>query len=133
MKKWIDEKSVPLVWEFTQQIAPKIFQSKLKVHFLYFIDEADSQIAKSAIKPLAKVSEKYNDKMVFVSINAADKTNAQILDFFGLKKENLPTYAIFEVLTSFREVIISRFCKAVISALYETIKNRIEPRSHISN
>ena len=102
LKKWIDEKSVPLVWEFTQQIAPKIFQSKLKVHFLYFIDEADSQIAKSAIKPLAKVSEKYNDKMVFVSINAADKTNAQILDFFGLKKENLPTYAIFEVLTSFR-------------------------------
>jgi len=95
--KWILQKSVPLVWEFDQNTGAKIFASKIKVHFLYFINEAESAAAKMAIEPLKKVAEVHKDKLIFVTVNAAVTSNKGVLEFFGLGDLDLPTYGIYEM------------------------------------
>lgn len=47
-----------------------------------------------AIKPAA---EKFRGQIIFVYLDSAKKDNAQILDFFGLKEDDCPTYLIYEV------------------------------------
>merc|ERR1712226_821009 len=95
--KWILEKSVPLVWEFDQNTGAKIFASKIKVHFLYFINEAESAEAKKAIAPLKDVAAVHKDDIIFVTVNAAVASNKGVLDFFGLGDLDLPTYGIYEM------------------------------------
>jgi len=95
--KWILQKSVPLVWEFDQNTGAKIFASKIKVHFLYFINEAEAAEAKKAIEPLKKVAEVHKDKLIFVTVNAAVTSNKGVLEFFGLGDLDLPTYGIYEM------------------------------------
>ena len=87
-----------MVWEFDQNTGAKIFASKIKVHFLYFINEAEAAEAKKAIEPLKKVAEVHKDKIIFVTVNAAVTSNKGVLEFFGLGDLDLPTYGIYEVI-----------------------------------
>ena len=103
--KWILEKSVPLVWEFDQNTGAKIFASKIKVHFLYFINEAESAEAKKAIAPLKDVAAVHKDDIIFVTVNAAVASNKGVLEFFGLGDLDLPTYGIYEVINFVKLVL----------------------------
>ena len=42
--KFVKVESIPLVLEFSQEAAPKIFGSDIKVHFLLFIDKSDKEV-----------------------------------------------------------------------------------------
>ena len=42
IKKWNVENSVPLVWEFNQNTAQKIFKDAAKVHYIYFQENKDN-------------------------------------------------------------------------------------------
>ena len=42
IKKWVDDNSVPLVWEFSQSTAQKIFKGTAKVHYIYFEEKKEN-------------------------------------------------------------------------------------------
>ena len=58
-----------------------------------------------ALKPAAKEAK---GKMIFVTVDAAQKENAQVLEFFGIKEDETPDYIIFEVITSYLWLIKTR-------------------------
>ncbi len=51
-----------------------------------------------AIRPAAK---KNKGKIIFVLLDSGVEENKQVLDFFGLKEDDLPEYLIFEVSDSY--------------------------------
>jgi len=98
IEAWINEQSIPLVWEFTSTNAQKIFAQKAKTHFLYFI-KGGEEIQKD-IQPLRKVATDYKDKVVFAYVNVDDKSNAQVTKFFGIDATMVPMYTLFEMESS---------------------------------
>lgn len=58
---------------------------------------------------LRQLSKEYRDKMVFVFLKTADEANAQILDYFGIKKTDCPMHLIYEVLKYIFKIIIKNY------------------------
>ena len=95
IEKWLSSETVPLVWEFTQTSAQKIFAQKPKVHLLYFIKAAGD--AEKQIEPLKKVAQEFKGHAVIVYINTNEPSNEKVLQFFGVTDQQVPVYALFEV------------------------------------
>ncbi|XP_038053242.1 protein disulfide-isomerase-like [Patiria miniata] len=93
VKKFIMNNRLPLVIEFTDETAPKIFGGDVKVHNLLFIGKDDEKFGDihSAFSEVAKDSK---GEMLFVLINTDKETNARITEFFAITKEGLPTMRI---------------------------------------
>merc|ERR1712088_809125 len=97
IEAWIQDTSVPLIWEFTGTNAQKIFAQKAKTHFLYFITVEDAQ---KQVAPLKPVAVEYKDKITFVYINVQEKSNEQVMKFFGIDNKMVPMYTLFEMESS---------------------------------
>jgi len=97
IEAWIQDTSVPLIWEFTGTNAQKIFAQKAKTHFLYFITVEDAQ---KQVEPLKPVATEYKDKVTFVYINVQEKSNEQVMKFFGIDNKMVPMYTLFEMESS---------------------------------
>jgi len=91
VKDFVDTNRLPLVTEFTQESAQKIFGGEIKTHMLLFTSKkaADFQANVDVFKAVAP---DFKGKVLFIYINIDEDDNARILDFFGLKKDECPTY-----------------------------------------
>eukprot|EP00094_Tigriopus_californicus_P003029 TCALIF_02918-PA protein Name:"Similar to Pdi Protein disulfide-isomerase (Drosophila melanogaster)" AED:0.09 eAED:0.09 QI:135/0.83/0.71/1/0.66/0.85/7/1031/440 len=96
IKKWVAVESLPLISEFVQDQLNKIFGSEIKVHLLLLSPKTgenyEAQMA--AMKPVAKANK---GKIIFVHVDSENNETAQVLEFFGLKKDDLPKYVILEL------------------------------------
>ena len=88
---------MPLVNEFTQEAAPKIFGSAVKVHFLQFFSFEDEEAKKKNVETLRAVAKDHKGKMIFVYLDSEFDGNEQILEFFGLSADDAPCNLIYEV------------------------------------
>merc|ERR1739838_964656 len=68
-----------------------------KTHFLYFITVEDAQ---KQVEPLKPVAIEYKDKITFVYINVQEKSNEQVMKFFGIDNKMVPMYTLFEMESS---------------------------------
>jgi len=91
--------TTPLVTEFNQENAAKIFSSDIVKHFLLLSSKGDKE-HESRIKDLTIVSKKNRERMIFVHLDCSDAEHENVLEFFGITKEQCPTYVIFEMETS---------------------------------
>merc|ERR1712002_723194 len=91
--------TTPLVTEFNQENAAKIFSSDIVKHFLLLSSKEDKD-HESRIEDLKIVSKKNRERMIFVHLNSDDDEHENVLEFFNIKKEQCPTYVIFEMETS---------------------------------
>jgi protein disulfide-isomerase A1 len=98
IEAWINEQSIPSVWEFSSTNAQKIFATKAKVHFLYFI-KGGEDLSKD-LEPLKKVSADYKNKVTFAYVDVNEKSNAQVTKFFGIDASMAPMYTLFEMESS---------------------------------
>jgi hypothetical protein len=62
---------------------------------LYFITVEDAQ---KQVEPLKPVATEYKDKVTFVYINVQEKSNEQVMKFFGIDDKMVPMYTLFEVI-----------------------------------
>jgi protein disulfide-isomerase A1 len=87
--KFVAGNSLPLLVEFNHETAQKIFSGEIKNHILFFhsfkSDEYESQanIAK-------EIAKEYKGQMLFVSINTDEEDHKRILEFFGMKEDEIP-------------------------------------------
>lgn len=88
LKKWITAQSLPLIVEFSHETASKIFGGDIKNHLLLFLSKEAGHFEKyvDGVKPSA---EKFRGKVLFVTIDTDEDDHARIMEFFGMKKEEV--------------------------------------------
>lgn len=104
IKKFIAQNSLPLVVEFSHQTAQKIFGGDVKAHNLLFISKSASD-SEQIIENFRSVAKDYKNKVLFVTINADVEDHERIMEFFGLKKTQVPELRIIrleEEMTKFK-------------------------------
>ncbi|ESO84205.1 hypothetical protein LOTGIDRAFT_184255 [Lottia gigantea] len=88
IEAFVGENQLPLVVEFTQESAQKIFGGKVKNHILLFVNKDDD--FDKHLEQFKAPAKDFKGKVLFIYINTKDEDNARILEFFGLKSEDVP-------------------------------------------
>ncbi|XP_057583225.1 LOW QUALITY PROTEIN: protein disulfide-isomerase-like [Hippopotamus amphibius kiboko] len=83
---FIKHNQLPLVIEFTEQTAPKIFGGEIKTHILLFLPKSVSDY-EGKLSNFKKAAESFKGKILFIFIDSDHTDNQRILEFFGLKKD----------------------------------------------
>ncbi|XP_063208377.1 protein disulfide-isomerase [Chroicocephalus ridibundus] len=86
---FIKSNSLPLVIEFTEQTAPKIFGGEIKTHILLFLPKSVSGYQEK-LDNFKSAAGNFKGKILFIFIDSDHSDNQRILEFFGLKKEECP-------------------------------------------
>lgn len=88
-KKFIQSNSLPLVVTFDQSNAQKIFGGDIKAHNLLFVSKSDSKYS-SIIEEFRVSAKEFKARVLYVVIDSDQEEHERIVDYFGLKKEELP-------------------------------------------
>lgn len=91
IKDFVMANRLPLVTEFTQETAQKIFGGEVKTHMLLFVSKKSDKFQES-YDAFKAVAPDFKGKVLFIYINIDETDNARILDFFGMKAEDCPSY-----------------------------------------
>jgi len=88
--------SMPLVTEFNEEVAPKIFGGAIKVHFLIFAN-FDSENWDQIKADFTQVAKGHKGKMLFITMDVNKEDNGRILEFFTITAADAPTYRIISI------------------------------------
>jgi len=96
VRKFVAGNSLPLVIEFNQDTAQKIFSGEIKSHLLLFVsakgDEYNAQV--EVAKEVAKENK---GELLFVTINTDEEDHKRIMEFFGIEDSELPSMRIIKL------------------------------------
>lgn len=94
--KFISGNALPLVVEFNQDTAQKIFSGEVKSHLLLFLSaSADDFDAKVEIA--RGIAKDHKGEMLFVTINTDEDDHKRIMEFFGMEESELPSMRIIKL------------------------------------
>merc|ERR1711981_1182083 len=85
----INSNSLPLVIEFNHDTAQKIFSGEVKNHLLLFVSQK-SDAFPAQKEMAAKVASLHKGKVLFVTVDADEEDHKRILEFFGMKEDEVP-------------------------------------------
>jgi protein disulfide-isomerase A1 len=88
--------SLPLVTEFSEETAPKIFGGDIKSHCLFFQKFSDETWA-GHLEQFTGAAKAYKGKALFITLDVDKEDNGRILEFFGIDEAQTPTYRIINV------------------------------------
>jgi len=96
LTKFVAGNALPLVIEFNQDTAQKIFSGEIKSHLLLFVSaKADAYAGQVEIaKTIAKENK---GDLLFVTINTDEDDHKRIMEFFGLEESELPSMRIIKL------------------------------------
>ncbi|KAM3966194.1 protein disulfide isomerase [Aphomia sociella] len=89
-KTWVFVQSMPTIVEFSHETASKIFGGQIKYHLLLFLSKKNGDFDKY-VEELKPVAKNYRDKIMSVAIDTDEDDHQRILEFFGMKKEEVPS------------------------------------------
>jgi len=94
--KFVKTESLPLVIEFNHESAQKIFGGEIKNHLLIFVGKshADAEKITQAARDVAKL---FKGKVLFVTVDTDEDDHQRILEFFGMKKSELPAMRLIHL------------------------------------
>lgn len=96
LKKFVTAQAMPLVVDFNHDSAQTIFGGEIKNHLLMFLSKEAGHFDKY-VEPAREIAKKFRDQILFVSINADEEDHARILEFFGMKKDEVPAMRIIQL------------------------------------
>jgi len=87
--KFVAANALPLVVDFNHETAQKIFSGEIKSHLLMFLSKKSDEYAgyKETAQTIAK---DYKGQLLFVSIDTDEEDHKRILEFFGMKEDEIP-------------------------------------------
>jgi len=89
IREFIKANQFPIVVEFNPQTATKIFGGNIKVHTLLFVSQQSDDYEKLR-EEFHTAAKEFRGKTHFVLVDTDEATNERILQFFGLKKTDVP-------------------------------------------
>jgi protein disulfide-isomerase A1 len=96
IKDFIAAHRMPLVTEFSQETAQKIFGGDIKTHMLLFVSRKSNKFGQ-LLDVFKSVAPDFKGKVLFIYINIDETDNERILEFFGLKKADCPSYRYIQL------------------------------------
>ena len=87
IKTFIVSNRLPLVIEFTQECAKKIFGGEVKNYLLLFLKK---EVNEDMLKGYGEAAADFKGNILFIYLDTANEDNSRIITFFGLKAEELP-------------------------------------------
>ncbi|XP_051789363.1 protein disulfide-isomerase A2 [Erpetoichthys calabaricus] len=94
LMKFIKFNSLELVTEFNEQNSDKIFEAKVKHHSLLFINKT-LETHLTLLESFRSAASEFREKVLFVLIDI-NGNHDHVLDYFGLKKEDIPAIRIID-------------------------------------
>ncbi|XP_074110930.1 protein disulfide-isomerase-like isoform X2 [Cotesia typhae] len=99
LEKFIEANSIPLVIDYDEKISEKVFGGNNKDFLVAFLSEDDGDYDNYA-EEFTKTAKKYHEKMMVVTFNVDDPQQSQMLEYFGLKKKDVPAMRIINMVDS---------------------------------
>jgi len=96
IQKFVKANQLPLVTEFSDETAPKIFGGDVKHHILFF-DNKTSDNYKANNEAFSAAAKNFKGKVLFVFVNAEVEDNLRIMEFFGIQTKELPTVRLINL------------------------------------
>lgn len=90
IKSFILIQSLPLVVEFNHETATKIFGGDVKSHLLLFFSKKENHYD-TYLNMAKNVAKNFRERVLFVTINTDEEDHVRILEFFGMKKDEIPS------------------------------------------
>jgi len=88
--------SLPLVVEFSQDTAQKIFSGDIKSHLLLFLSAA-AEDYEAKVEIARGIARDHKGQMLFVTINTDEEEHKRIMEFFGMEEAELPSMRIIKL------------------------------------
>jgi len=89
--KFVSSEALPLVVDFNHETAQKIFSGEVKSHLLLFLS-AKAEGHEETVNMIRGIAKENKGKMLFVTINTDEEDHKRILEFFGMKQEEIPSF-----------------------------------------
>lgn len=125
---------MPLVMEFTDESAPKIFGGEIKVHILLFIKKTAENF-KEVLSFFNDVAKDFKGKMLYVYIDVDVEDNSRVSEFFGLTKDDAPTVRIINMteqdMAKFKPDFETLTADALKQFAQDFIDGKLEVRQHL--
>lgn len=96
LTNFVKVESLPLIIDFNHETAQKVFSGEVKSHLLVFLSSKAGHFDKY-VKNLEEAAKKHRKDILFVTINADETDHERILEFFGMKKEEVPAMRIIKL------------------------------------
>merc|ERR1719351_460576 len=94
--KFISGNALPLVVEFNQDTAQKIFSGEVKSHLLMFMS-ASAEDFSAKVDIAREIAKDHKGEMLFVTINTDEEDHKRIMEFFGMEESELPSMRIIKL------------------------------------
>merc|ERR1712002_759249 len=94
--KFVGGNALPLVIEFNQDTAQKIFSGEIKSHLLLFVS-AKADAYASQVEVAKTIAKENKGDLLFVTINTDEEDHKRIMEFFGLEESELPSMRIIKL------------------------------------
>ncbi|XP_019874108.1 protein disulfide-isomerase [Aethina tumida] len=96
IKKFVQTNALPLIIEFNHDTAQKIFGGEIKSHLLLFLNKGEDHFEKVS-EAARSVAKPFRDQVLFVTIDSSEEDHQRILEFFGMKKEEVPAARLIKL------------------------------------
>ncbi|XP_057331493.1 protein disulfide-isomerase-like [Microplitis mediator] len=97
LRDFIAEYSLPLIVDMDQKTSAKIFSSNVKNQLLAFLSEEAGHYDEY-VEEFRKAAKKYRGQIRVVTVNMDDPQFASMVEFFGMKKDEIPAMRIIKML-----------------------------------
>lgn len=94
--KFIKANQLPLVTEFNDENAPKIFGGDVKKHVLLFVGKKADNF-QSIYDSFSAAAKDFKGKVLFVFVDNDVEDNARISEFFGIDAKEIPTVRLIDL------------------------------------
>lgn len=125
---FVKTESLPLVIEFNHESASKIFGGEIKNHLLIFVGKSHADVEK--INTDAKsVAKEFKGKVLFVTVDTDEDDHQRILEFFGMKKSELPAMRLIHLeddMTKYKPPTEDLTADAMKSFVSEFIEGKVK-------
>jgi len=94
--KFVKSESLPLIVDFNHETAQKVFGGEIKNHVLMFLSKEAGHYDKY-VDHQKDNAKSYRERVLFVTINTDDEDHGRILEFFGMKKDEVPSARLIKL------------------------------------
>ncbi|XP_023810370.1 protein disulfide-isomerase [Oryzias latipes] len=126
---FVKANQLPLVIEFTEQTAPKIFGGDIKSHILMFLPKAASDFQEK-MEQFKKAAAGFKGQILFIFIDSDVDDNQRILEFFGLKKEECPAIRLITLedeMTKYKPESKDITAESIVAFCTQFVEGKLKP------